>query len=285
MSANPQAPARPHHSGPVLELRNLVKKYPSRHHGPPHVVLKGISIKLEPGQCLGLVGESGSGKSTIARILAGLEQPTNGEVIVGGSNLKDSRQGTLRRRQHAKTVQMVFQDPNSSLDPLQTIGSALEEVLALHAPGARSHTSRVEELLNMVGLDAETANAKPAALSGGQRQRAAIARALAAEPDAIILDEAVAALDVSIQAQIINLLVDLREKTGTAYLFITHDLAVVRQLADTIVVLRHGEIAEEGAAESVLDTPRSPYTRQLRDSVPRPGWTPTRTTKRAQASA
>ncbi|MGW7126512.1 ABC transporter ATP-binding protein, partial [Streptomyces sp. NPDC054901] len=181
--------------------------------------------------------------------------------------------GRARRLARAREVQMVFQDPYLSLDPRTSVEAALRETLRLHFPG-RDHTARVRELLDQVGLGTRAADALPRLLSGGQRQRVAIARALAVEPAVLVLDEAVAALDVSVQAQILNLLADIREETGIAYLFITHDLGVVRCVTDEIVVMRHGRIVEAGATAGVLAAPQHAYTRLLLESVPRPGWDP-----------
>jgi ABC-type glutathione transport system ATPase component len=167
----------------------------------------------------------------------------------------------------------VFQDPYSSLDPRQPVDAVLDEVLRLHGSlSPRARRDRVAELVDLVGLDERQGRALPRALSGGQRQRVAIARALAAEPEVIILDESVAALDVSIQAQILNLLADVQERLGVSYLLISHDLAVVRQLTDGVVVMHRGRIVEEGTTDSVLDDPQHPYTQRLRASVPGPGW-------------
>jgi ABC-type glutathione transport system ATPase component len=174
-------------------------------------------------------------------------------------------------------VQIVFQDPYTSLDPRQNAESAVDEVLRLHhswPPGRRR--ARVTELMDLVGLDSRQARALPRSLSGGQRQRVAIARALAAGPAILILDEAVAALDTSIQAQVLNLLADIRDETQVSYILISHDLAVVRQLADETIVLRRGSVVERGPTPRVLDNPQHPYTQQLRASVPRPGWKPKR---------
>ncbi|MFE1896233.1 ABC transporter ATP-binding protein, partial [Streptomyces yangpuensis] len=181
--------------------------------------------------------------------------------------------GRAARLARAREVQMVFQDPYLSLDPRTGVEAALRETLRLHFPG-RDHAQRVRELLDQVGLGTRAADALPRQLSGGQRQRVAIARALAVEPAVLVLDEAVAALDVSVQAQILNLLADIREQTGIGYLFITHDLGVVRCVTDEIVVMRHGAVVEQGRTEEVLAAPAHPYTRLLLESVPRPGWDP-----------
>ncbi|UQS23681.1 ATP-binding cassette domain-containing protein [Amycolatopsis thermalba] len=262
-------------SVPLLDVRNLRKVYPGPRRGEL-VAVDDVSFAVQPRTCLAIVGESGSGKSTCARIIAGLERATAGTVAVDGDAWHTGRPGTRERRRRARIVQMVFQDPYQSLDRRQTVGGCLEESLRLHFDlTGDERSARVAALLDLVGLTADHARARPRLLSGGQRQRVAIARALASEPRLLILDEAVAALDVSIQAQILNLLADAREQTGVALLFISHDLGVVRQIADEVAVMHHGAIVEHGPAATVLDAPRDPYTRRLLDSVPRPGWRPT----------
>ncbi|KOU35258.1 MULTISPECIES: ABC transporter ATP-binding protein [unclassified Streptomyces] len=253
----------------VLEVTGLHRSY-----GAVRAV-DDVSFVLPEGGSLGIVGESGSGKTTTARIVVGLERADEGEVLVGGRNrtARGAGRGRARRLARAREVQMVFQDPYLSLDPRTGVEAALRETLRLHFPG-RDHAKRIRELLDQVGLGTRAADALPRQLSGGQRQRVAIARALAVEPSVLVLDEAVAALDVSVQAQILNLLADIREQTGIAYLFITHDLGVVRCVTDEIVVMRHGRIVEAGATTEVLAAPRHPYTRLLLESVPRPGWDP-----------
>ncbi|MCX4631496.1 ATP-binding cassette domain-containing protein [Streptomyces sp. NBC_01443] len=232
-----------------------------------------VSFRLAEGGSLGIVGESGSGKTTTARILVGLEHADAGRILVRGRDRGDRVRGRAQRLARAREVQMVFQDPFLSLDPRTTVGAALLETLALHFPDA-DHDRRITELLDQVGLGAREADALPRQLSGGQRQRVAIARALAVEPAVLVLDEAVAALDVSVQAQILNLLADIREQTGIGYLFITHDLGVVRCVTDDVLVMRHGRIVEAGPTAQVLAEPRHPYTQLLLESVPRPGWDP-----------
>ncbi|MER7823237.1 ABC transporter ATP-binding protein [Streptomyces sp. NPDC096097] len=255
--------------GNVLEVTGLRRSY-----GAVRAV-DDVSFVLSEGGSLGIVGESGSGKTTTARIIVGLERADEGEVLVGGRNrtARGEGRGRARRLARAREVQMVFQDPYLSLDPRTGVEAALRETLRLHFPG-RDHGKRIRELLDQVGLGTRAADALPRELSGGQRQRVAIARALAVEPSVLVLDEAVAALDVSVQAQILNLLADIREQTGIGYLFITHDLGVVRCVTDEIVVMRHGRIVEAGATAEVLAAPRHPYTRLLLESVPRPGWDP-----------
>ncbi|MFG2336448.1 ABC transporter ATP-binding protein [Streptomyces yangpuensis] len=253
----------------VLEVRGLRRTF-----GAVHAV-DDVSFALPEGGSLGVVGESGSGKTTTARIVVGLERPDEGEVLVRGRSRAGRGRGGGRaaRLARAREVQMVFQDPYLSLDPRTGVEAALRETLRLHFPG-RDHARRVRELLDQVGLGTRAADALPRQLSGGQRQRVAIARALAVEPAVLVLDEAVAALDVSVQAQILNLLADIRQQTGIGYLFITHDLGVVRCVTDEIVVMRHGAVVEQGRTEEVLAAPAHPYTRLLLDSVPRPGWDP-----------
>ena len=236
-----------------------------------------VSFTVAPGSSLAIVGESGSGKTTTARMIMGLEPPTSGRVLIAGAERSYQRLGSRERRRFGRRIQIVFQDPFASLDPRQRVRDCIEEVLRLHFDlSATARGARVLELLDEVGLDERHARALPRALSGGQQQRVAIARALASQPDVLILDEAVASLDVSIQAQVLNLLADIREQTGVTYLFISHDLAVVRQVSDEVVVMRRGAIVERGLTDAVLDEPQHPYTRALLMAVPRRGWKPVR---------
>lgn len=232
-----------------------------------------VSFTLPEGGSLGIVGESGSGKTTAARIVVGLEQADAGEVLVRGKVRGARSRGVTQRLARAREVQMVFQDPYLSLDPRTSVEGVLRETLRLHFPGT-DHDRRIRDLLDQVGLGSRAADARPRQLSGGQRQRVAIARALAVEPAVLVLDEAVAALDVSVQAQILNLLADIREATRIGYLFITHDLGVVRCVTDDVIVMRQGRIVEEGPTAEVLAAPQHPYTRLLLESVPHPGWDP-----------
>ncbi|MFJ5900093.1 ABC transporter ATP-binding protein [Streptomyces sp. NPDC093064] len=242
-----------------------------------HTAVDGVSFTLRPGGSLGIVGESGCGKTTTARMLVGLETPDAGNIQLNGRDRFARARGRAERLARAREIQMVFQDPYLSLDPRISVRACLEEVLRLHFPlDAPARRKRVAELLDQVGLGEREATALPRRLSGGQRQRVAIARALAARPQVLILDEAVAALDVSIQAQILDLLADIRRDEGIGFLFVSHDLAVVRHITDEVVVLRDGKIVESGPTTSVLTGPRHPYTRLLLDSVPRPGWDPAR---------
>jgi ABC-type glutathione transport system ATPase component len=252
----------------VLEAVGLRKEYGEL------VAVDGVDLTVPAGGSLAIVGESGSDKTTVAKMLTGLTAPTAGTITACGRDRSAPARSARERRRRGSEVQIVFQDPYSSLDPRQTAERAIAEVLRLHRGGADA--ARVRELCDLVGLDERQARALPRALSGGQRQRIAIARALAAEPRVVILDESVAALDVSIQAQILNLLADIRERTGVSYVLISHDLAVVRQITDEAIVMYRGRVVERGPTAQVLDSPQDDYTRRLRASVPRPGWKPQR---------
>jgi oligopeptide transport system ATP-binding protein len=255
----------------VLEARGLRKEYGEL------VAVDDVDLAVPEGGSLAIVGESGSGKTTIARMLVGLTAPTAGTITACGRDRSTPARSASERRRRGREVQVVFQDPYSSLDPRQSAAQALDEVLRLHHGGSKpERAERVRELGELVGLDERQVRALPRALSGGQRQRIAIARALAAEPRVIILDESVAALDVSIQAQILNLLGDIRGRTGVSYVLISHDLAVVRQITDEAIVMFRGRVVERGTTAQVLDAPSHEYTQLLRASVPRPGWKPQR---------
>jgi ABC-type glutathione transport system ATPase component len=256
---------------PVLEVSGLHKEFGDL------VAVDGVSFTVRQARSLAIVGESGSGKTTIARMIVGLERPTAGTITACGRDRSGPARSARVRRRRGGEVQIVFQDPYTSLDPRQTAEATIDEVLQLHhALTAVQRRSRIAELAALVGLDERQARALPRALSGGQRQRVAIARALAAAPRVLILDESVAALDVSIQAQVLNLLADIRDSTGVSYVLISHDLAVVRQLTDDAIVLHRGVVVEQGPTATVLDAPQHEYTKRLRASVPRPGWKPRR---------
>jgi oligopeptide/dipeptide ABC transporter ATP-binding protein len=226
-----------------------------------------VTFALQSGEILGVVGESGSGKSTIARSVVGLNRPTAGDVLFDGVPLPAASR--KRSREQKRRLQMVFQNPAAALNPRRTIGQALALPLRIHR-GLRGQTARREiaRLLELVELPGEFAGRHPAALSGGQRQRVAIARALAAEPDLLILDEPTSALDVSVQAKMIDLLLELKGRLGLSYLFITHDISLVRTIADRVVVLYQGRVRETGPIGTVFAEPRHPYTRLLISAVP-----------------
>ena len=229
--------------------------------------VNGVSFTLAPGEALGLVGESGCGKSTLGRAILRLGDLTGGAIRFGGADVATGgRDGLARLR---RETAMIFQDPYGALNPRMTVGEAVAEVLRVHRKVPRDQIpARVAELLTLVGLRPEHATRRPAALSGGQCQRVGIARALAVEPKLIIADECVAALDVSIQAQIINLLIELKARMNLALIFIAHDLAVVRRLCDRVAVMYLGRIVEEGAAETVFAAPKHPYTQALVRAIP-----------------
>jgi peptide/nickel transport system ATP-binding protein len=254
---------------PLVKVEGLVKVFARGSTAP---ALSGVSLEVGLEESVGLVGESGSGKTTLARCLVGLEAATGGEIAIDGIRATDY--GGLRRadrRQLRGTVQMIFQDPYSSLNPARTVGATLKEALAVRTGRSASLDREVGELLERVGLPASYSARKPVALSGGERQRVAIARALAVRPKVIVCDEPVSALDVSVQAQILNLFKSLREDFAISFLFITHDLAVVRQVVERVYVLYKGEVVEEGPVDDVLDRPKHPYTIRLVDSVLRAG--------------
>jgi ABC-type glutathione transport system ATPase component len=256
---------------PVLQVDGLRKEYGSL------VAVDGIGFTVPEGGSLAIVGESGSGKTTVAKMIVGLERPTGGTIRACGQDRSTPARSTRDRRRRGREVQIVFQDPYTSLDPRQTMEQAIDEVLRMHHGWPQKRRKeRVSELADLVGLDARQTRALPRVLSGGQRQRVAIARALAAEPRVLILDESVAALDVSIQAQVLNLLADIRDETSISFVVISHDLAVVRQLTEQIVVMWRGKLVERGETADVLDHPQEDYTKLLRASVPRPGWKPER---------
>jgi peptide/nickel transport system ATP-binding protein len=256
-----------------VEVRDVVKVF---HTGNRAVsALEGVSIEVGEGESVGLVGESGSGKTTLARILVGLETATRGEILIDGIDASDWAKLSARDRRRLRgAVQIVFQDPYSSLNPMRSVGSTLSEAITIHRPGAKDLSAQVKELLQSVGLPAAYAQRKPVALSGGERQRVAIARALAVKPRILVCDEPVSALDMSVQAQVLNLFAALRRDRGIGYLFIAHDLSIVRQIVEHVYVMFRGRIVESGPVEHVLNQPRDPYTIKLLQSVPRsePDW-------------
>ncbi len=250
----------------MIRLDQVSKRY------APAVVaaVRNVSLTVEAGEAYGLVGESGSGKTTIGRMLLALEVPSSGRVLFRGEEVSSLRGGRLR--EYRRHVQAVFQDPYEALSPRQRVEKIVGEPLSVHRLcGASARARRVAELLRSVGLPEEAAARFPHQFSGGQRQRIAIARALALEPDFLVLDEPVSALDVSIQSQVINLLRDLRSERRLGYLFISHNLAVVAYLCDRIGVMYAGCLVEEGWREDVLCQPQHPYTRELLDALPGSG--------------
>ncbi len=246
----------------LLRVEDLVVRFPAPGGRTVHAV-SGVSFAVERGETLAIVGESGSGKSTTARAVLRLIEPTTGRITFDGVEVGAQRGKALRRLR--LRMQMVFQDPYSSLDPQFTVGRSVAEPLVVHRLGRDRAEARrrVDELLDLVGLDPAIASRYPRTLSGGQRQRVAIARAVALNPDLIICDEPVSALDVSIQAQILNLLMDLQARLGLSYVVITHDLAVVSEISDRVIVMYLGHIVESGPRAQVLGSPLHPYTAAL----------------------
>ena len=246
----------------LLDIKNLVTDYPGRgFRAKPIRVLKDVSINVGPGETVGLVGESGSGKSTIGRAVLGLAPVTEGSIHFDGRDI--SKLGSAARRAISKDIQVVFQDPYTSLNPAMTIADILSEPLVVQGMTGAKARARVAGLLDRVQLPADAAARLPREFSGGQRQRVAIARALAMEPRLIVCDEPVSALDLSTQARVLDLLLEIQEQTGVAYLFISHDLAVVRHLSHRVCVLYRGEVVEFGDARQVTEEPRHSYTQKL----------------------
>jgi oligopeptide transport system ATP-binding protein len=268
--------ARPLLEAPLLEVRGLHMHFPISHGtllrrqiGEVKAI-DGVDFSLRRGETLGLVGESGCGKTTTGRCILQLERPTAGEILYDGVDINALPAG--QRRALRRRIQVIFQDPYSSLNPRMKVGDIIGEPIHVHrlVPDAARRVQRVRELLSICGLDPSFADRYPHEMSGGQRQRVGIARALALEPEFIVCDEAVSALDVSIQAQVINLLEDLRERFGLTYLFIAHDLSVVRHLCQRVAVMYLGRIVELASCDELFDNPLHPYTRALLAAVPVP---------------
>ncbi len=257
----------------ILEVRNLKKYFPIyagifRHKVGDIKAVDGIDFKIMPGQVLGVVGESGSGKSTAARAAIRLTEPTAGEIYFQGKAFHNAAIETLREAR--RNMQMVFQDPYASLNPRKTVAESIGEGLLYHGivKNRKERDDAVVEVLKQVGLSASALQCYPHEFSGGQQQRICIGRAIAIKPKLVICDESVSALDVSIQAQILNLLIELKEELGLSYLFISHDLSVVRHICDTVIVMYQGKIVEEGDVEAIFRNPQEAYTKELLASIP-----------------
>jgi oligopeptide/dipeptide ABC transporter ATP-binding protein len=252
----------------ALRATNLVKVYGGRRGHAPVNALNDVSLVLEKGKTFGIVGESGCGKSTLARLLVGLEAPTSGSLSVNGEVMRVREHASNRAL--ARKIQLVFQDPFSSLDPRLTVEKALKEVLKVHGLHQDNVSGRVAELLAMVGLASRFGGCYPHELSGGQAQRVAIARALAVEPEVLVLDEPTSALDVSVRAEIVNLLVRIQDELHLSYVFVSHDLSMVRHISDRIAVMYLGRVVEMGSYAQVFDAPLHPYSAALAAAIPVP---------------
>ena len=256
-------------TAPLLEVSDLVVEYPAKgFRATPFRALKGVSLDIRPGETVGLVGESGSGKTTLGRALLGLAPVTEGRVTYDGRDI--SHLNRRDRRSLSSEIQVVFQDPYSSLNPSMTIEQILSEPLTASGTGGKEAKARVQDLLDRVGLPAGARTRLPREFSGGQRQRIAIARALALDPRLIVCDEPVSALDLSTQARVLDLFIEIQERTGVAYLFISHDLAVVRHISHRVAVMYRGELVETGGGDQVTARPQHPYTQRLFLAAPVP---------------
>jgi oligopeptide/dipeptide ABC transporter ATP-binding protein len=257
----------------LLEVRHLVKEFPRKHglFGAPAVVraVDGVTFAIDEGETFGLVGESGSGKTTTGRCILRLIEPTSGDVVFKGEDVLRFSRSRLRLAR--RDMQIVFQDPYSSLNPRMRAGDIVEEPLVIHRMGSKAdRRARVADLFALVGLDADQIGRYPHEFSGGQRQRIGLARALALDPSLIIADEPVSALDVSVQAQVVNLLMDLQRRLKLTYLFIAHDLRLVRHICTRVAVMYRGRILEMGSAEALFESPAHPYTKALLSAIPVP---------------
>jgi peptide/nickel transport system ATP-binding protein len=260
----------------VVRADGVTKTFGAGRKSAGIVAVKDVSFELAKGSAIGLVGESGSGKSTLARMLVGLTRPDAGTLEIDGRVREWRERGRAARLRRAREVQMVFQDPYGSLDRRLTVQAALRDVLRRHHSGESTVEARIAELMDCVGLETRLLASRPHQLSGGQRQRVAIAKALAVKPAVLVLDEATSALDVSVQAQILALLNEIRVTTGVSLIFVSHDLAVVGEVTGTILVMYRGQAVEQGATADVLRRPQHPYTEMLLSSAPGPDWHPER---------
>jgi len=252
----------------ILRAQDLTKDYGRGGRGRVVHAVQGVSLSLTPGDTVGIVGESGCGKSTLGRLLVGLEAPSSGTLEIGGRPVAYERRRLAAS--HARQVQLVFQNPFASLDPRQSVRDTVDEVLRVHRLGGdrAGRDARVTDMLAMVGLGTRFKGRYPHELSGGQAQRVAIARALAVEPRILVLDEPTSALDVSVRAEVMNLLIRLQDQLALGYVFISHDLGMVRHIAETVHVMYLGRVVESGAYDEVFDRPLHPYTRSLADAAP-----------------
>jgi ABC-type glutathione transport system ATPase component len=256
-------------TGTLLDIKDVVVEYPLKgFRREPFKALKGVSLDIRPGETVGLVGESGSGKTTLGRAVLGLAPVTGGSIKYRGQEI--SKASRAQRKELSHEIQVVFQDPYTSLNPSMTIEQILTEPLTVRKVERQAANKRVAELLDQVRLPHGSAHRLPREFSGGQRQRVAIARALALDPKLIVCDEPVSALDLSTQARVMELFIEIQERTGVAYLFVSHDLAVVRHLSHRVAVMYHGEIVEWGDGEQVTGAPEHPYTQRLFMAAPIP---------------
>lgn len=269
----------------MLDIRNVEVTYKGKGLKKDFKALKGVSLDIRPGECVGLVGESGSGKTTLGRAVLGLAPVTGGEILFNGEDIAHANRA--ERKELSRDIQVVFQDPYSSLNPSMTIEQILAEPLTVRTWTKDAASKRVRELLDAVGLPSDAADRRPKEFSGGQRQRIAIARALALDPKLIVCDEPVSALDLTTQARVLDLFLEIQQRTGVAYLFISHDLAVVRHLSHRVAVMYQGEIVEWGKGEQVTTDPQHPYTKRLMMAapVPNPAEQTARREKRRQMMA
>jgi ABC-type glutathione transport system ATPase component len=252
---------------PILEISGLSVSYPGRgFRAKPTEVVHGVSLSIAPGETLGIVGESGSGKTTIGRAILGLVRPSGGTIEFDGADITHA--SARERRRIARDLQAVFQDPYTSLNPSMTVGEILSEPLIAQGDSPRDARARVASLLDQVGLPRDASARLPREFSGGQRQRVAIARALAPAPKLIVCDEPVSALDLSTQALVLDLLIDIQRQTGVAYLFVSHDLTVVRHISHRVSVVYKGDIVESGRAAMITSEPEHPYTQRLLLAAP-----------------